>query len=205
MAYTTEGFKPLRQQLRLEGGVEATTTAVDITLTGRSANFQAIDPTASGVALTLPAEESSGGLVFWIANVGSVGEAVSILTDAPAIVTTLKDGSSAVVACDGSAWSILSESDPYPGLNDETLTGDLTLGSGAVEYHRLDPGGASRDVNLPAASGLAGRSFHFSNFADAAENLVIGGVVTINQNEAVRIVSDGSAWVPLGVYTIALT
>ena len=204
MTFSTEGFRPLRNQLRIEGGVDATTTGSSFTLGARSGNLQAIDAT-SAIAVTLPAEAESEGLVFWISNTGSVGATVGVITAAISVVTVLSDGEAILVACDGSSWFVLGGGHFQPGINIETLTGSLALGSGAAQYQRLDPGGANRNVTLASAATVPGATFHFSNFADAAEDLNIAGIVTINQNEAVRVVSDGSAWQHLGVYTIAQT
>lgn len=204
MAYTTKGFAPLRQQLRLEGGVEAVSVSSSVTLDGQSSNVQAINATAAAVCI-LPVEEESNGLLFWIGNVGTAGFALAVTDDAVATIVILEDGASALLACDGTTWRAISRSGSTPGVDDRVLTGTLTLTAGAAEYQRIDPGGASRTVNLPAASGIPGATFHFSNFADAAEDLVIGGVITINQNESVRLVSDGTNWLQMGVIIISLT
>jgi hypothetical protein len=204
MAYTTKGFAPLRQQLRLEGGVEAVSVSGTLTLDGRSANVQAVNATAAAVVI-LPAEEESAGLLFWIGNVGSAGFAAAVVNDAIATITILEDGAAALLACDGTNWTAVSRSGATAGVDDRVLSGGLTLTAGDAEYQRIDPGGSARVVTLPAASGIPGATFHFSNFADAAENIDVGGIVTINQNEAVRIVSDGTNWLHQGVYSIALT
>ena len=202
--FETAGFRPLRNQLRSEGGVDDTTTASNITLDGKSGNWQAIDATAV-MNVILPAEETSNGLLFWISNTGSVGATVGVLTDAPAILSVLSDGEGTLVGCDGTSWVVLGGGPPRPGVDDRVLSGNLSLTAGDAEYQRIDPGGSARVVTLPTASANTGATYHFSNFAGGAENINVGGVVTINQNEAVRVVSDGSVWIPLGVYTIALT
>lgn len=75
----------------------------------------------------------------------------------------------------------------------ETLTGARVLTAAEVAdsyYLALDPGGAARNVDLPATSAaLAGQSVTIINTADAAESLTVrltgGGatVATIDQNE----------------------
>ncbi len=63
----------------------------------------------------------------------------------------------------------------------------------------FDPGGASRDVTLPAEASSSGKWFRIVNEADAAENLVVkddGGstIVTIGQNEEAQVTCNGTAW-----------
>ena len=64
---------------------------------------------------------------------------------------------------------------------------------------RLDPGGASRDVTLPAEAGADGAFFVIVNAADAAEDLVVkddGGstVCTVNRDELCIVGCNGTAW-----------
>lgn len=91
-----------------------------------------------------------------------------------------------------------------------TLTGTLTMTTASTFYQKLDPGGASRDVTLPAVADSTNLDFLFLNAADAAENLVVknvGGstIGTVNQNEAGLFVCDGSVWVLGAIWTIALS
>ena len=73
----------------------------------------------------------------------------------------------------------------------QTLTGAYTVTGAMPDILELDPGGASRNVTLPAdAVGLRGRVFYIFNSADAAENLVMKQsdgsttVITIGQGKA---------------------
>lgn len=86
------------------------------------------------------------------------------------------------------------------GIETLTATGAITLTAKSANLQRIDPGGAHRNVTLPAEESSDGLFFHFLNAADAAENLVIlddGGstIVTINQGEWAEVGCDGSAWV----------
>ncbi len=88
------------------------------------------------------------------------------------------------------------------------LTGNITLGKLSAQILKLDPGGSNRDVTLPPAED--GLWFEIVNAADGDEDLVVkddGGttIVTIDQNEKARVVSNGTAWVHLGIQTIALS
>jgi hypothetical protein len=91
-----------------------------------------------------------------------------------------------------------------------TLAGALVMTISYPNFLRLDPGGAHRDVTLPAESLCDGVFYEFVNAADAAENLVIkddGGstIGTINQNEKATFRCNGTAWLLWCVQTIALT
>ena len=206
MGFTTKGFRPLRTQLRIEGGVDSQILTDTLVLDGASGHYQSIDPdgTAS-VTVTLPAEDISSGLFFVIRNSGTGDGVIDVQNDSPATVVELLNGDSVILACDGTTWIAYAVAKPTPGVTDHFLSSNLILPSDAYEYQRIDPNGSNRVITLPAAAANKNRTFHFSNFADGAENLDIGGVVTINQNEAVRIVSTGASWIHLGVYTIALT
>src|SRR4030065_117902 len=82
--------------------------------------------------------------------------------------------------------------------NTQTLAGTKTLVDGDPQLQFLDPGGASRDVNLPA-EGDNNTPYYIINTADAAENLVVKSdapatIITIGQNEIGTVFSDGTAW-----------
>ncbi|MBC8460849.1 MAG: hypothetical protein H8D67_22915 [Deltaproteobacteria bacterium] len=84
-------------------------------------------------------------------------------------------------------------------INTETLGATLTLLVADAEYQFLDPGGASRDVVLPAEADSTGYRYYIFNTADAAENLVVkddGGntILTIAQNESGIVVCNGTVW-----------
>jgi hypothetical protein len=96
------------------------------------------------------------------------------------------------------------------GHNVETLSDDKVLTSGDARMQKLDPGGADRDVDLPAEAISDGIAYHITNAADADEDLVVkddGGstIVTIPQNRAAWVVCNGTAWVHMGIQTIALS
>lgn len=81
----------------------------------------------------------------------------------------------------------------------------LTLGAAYVvdgdlpQLLFLDPGGAGRNVDLPAEADSKGLFFIIVNTADAAEALTIrndaaGTVGSVTQNEAAFCVCDGTTW-----------
>jgi hypothetical protein len=79
----------------------------------------------------------------------------------------------------------------------QTLGAAITLDADAPNYLALDPGGAGRDVTLPAEA--EGLFFMIANAADAAENLTVkndaaGTVGTIGQNEVGFVVCINLTW-----------
>jgi hypothetical protein len=88
--------------------------------------------------------------------------------------------------------------------NTETLTGTKTLADTDAQIQFLDPGGAGRDVTLPAV-GDNNHPFYIVNTADAAETLTVknsGGttIVQVLQNSAAFVASDGATWKPIAHY-----
>ncbi len=86
--------------------------------------------------------------------------------------------------------------------NTETLTGDRVLTHDDTKLQLIDPGGASRNLDLPAEEESAGLTFFIKNQADAAEDLTVrddaaATVVTISQNEGAIVWCDGTTWVGL--------
>lgn len=84
----------------------------------------------------------------------------------------------------------------------ETLAGARVITFDEVERYQamaFDPGGAGRNVDLPAVAGCAGTYLFISNTADAAEVLTIrdaaaATIVTPTQNEAAMVWCDGVRW-----------
>lgn len=83
----------------------------------------------------------------------------------------------------------------------QTLAGTYQVLDTDPDFLALDPGGAARNVDLPAATAANnGRMIVISNTADAAEALtvrVFGGgstVVTINQFVTAMVMNMGGTW-----------
>lgn len=96
------------------------------------------------------------------------------------------------------------------GVGVLTLAADLALTAQYRQVLRIDPGGAARDIDLPAEATSNGLSFEIVNIADAAENLVVKDdagttIVTISQNEKATVICEGAAWYHTGIITIALS
>lgn len=80
----------------------------------------------------------------------------------------------------------------------ETLADDKVLVDADAAIQFLDPGGAAREVELPA-EGNDNHPFLIVNTADAAEALTVkddsGGTIgTVARDEAKLFVSNGSVW-----------
>lgn len=79
-----------------------------------------------------------------------------------------------------------------------TLAGTYTMVATMSPLQVLDPGGASRDVLLPAEK--LGLILFFVNTADAAENLVIKEdagsttIATLGSTESAVLICDGTTW-----------
>jgi hypothetical protein len=141
-----------------------------------------IDSSGRAVVATGPA--SCGTFL----SAGAVGEIVTMLLQLPTEAVLVNPGTTRVA----------------------TLTGADVLTVASAKFQKLDPGGASRNVDLPAEELSVGISYRVCNAADAAENLVIRNdaaatIVTLNQNEACWLACDGTTWTHFGVETIALT
>ncbi|WP_062441282.1 hypothetical protein [Herbidospora daliensis] len=84
----------------------------------------------------------------------------------------------------------------------ETLTGNRVLTLAEVEKFQavaFDPGGAGRNLDLPAAASCRGAFLYISNTADAAEVLTVrdalgATIVTPTQAEAAMVWCDGVRW-----------
>lgn len=96
------------------------------------------------------------------------------------------------------------------GFNGETLSGNKTLTIADGNFVRFDPGGANRDVILPAEEGTYGMFIFVANAADATENLVCkddaGNTIgTVAQNQTGLLVSTGTAWALWQLFTTTTT
>ncbi len=86
------------------------------------------------------------------------------------------------------------------GVESRTMTGAETWDEKSSNWARLDPGGANRNITLPAEETNDGLWFGIINSADAAENLVIlddagATIITLNRGEAAVVGCSGSAWI----------
>lgn len=90
----------------------------------------------------------------------------------------------------------------FPAKVVETLTGNRVITFAEIEKFNgfaFDPGGAARNVDLPAEAACKGSTVFISNEADAAEIITVrndgGGTLgTPTQNEAMFLWCDGTSW-----------
>lgn len=84
----------------------------------------------------------------------------------------------------------------------ETLTGTRTLTYDEVETYNafaFDPGGAARNLDLPAEASCTGAYLFIANKADAAEAITVrddaaATVTVIAQSESAFVWCDGTTW-----------
>lgn len=85
--------------------------------------------------------------------------------------------------------------------NTDTLSADLVLTDADEPVQFLDPGGAARNIELPAEAST-NHPFIISNQADAAETLTVNDdgaaeIDTVAQGETKAFYSDGTSWAAL--------
>ncbi len=91
---------------------------------------------------------------------------------------------------------------PFGYVAAETLTGARTITAAEIastSIFAFDPGGAGRDVTLPAVATSAGQVLFIANTADAAEVLTIKNasaatICTPTQNETAVLFCNGTTW-----------
>lgn len=92
-----------------------------------------------------------------------------------------------------------------------TATGNITLTRQYRSRLRIDPGGATRTVTLPAEAGADGMEFEIYNSADdAAELLTVQddtptAIESLGRGEKAVFICDGSSWYSMGVTASAET
>ena len=91
---------------------------------------------------------------------------------------------------------------PVSYMTEETLSGTRTLTVAEVTAYTImsfDPGGAARNLDLPAEASCAGQILMISNEADDAEVITIrddatATICTPTQNEAALLFCNGTKW-----------
>ena len=94
----------LPNPVKIGSGHAAQSLSGNLVLGSSDAQFQRIDPNGSARDVTLPAEEASEGLFFWILNTANAAENLVVKNDAASTVVTISQNEAAVVVCDGSSW-----------------------------------------------------------------------------------------------------
>ena len=96
----------------------------------------------------------------------------------------------------------LTRASRFPSRGIETLAADRVITGAEIEKYQFftfDPGGAARNVDLPAEAASKGAVLFIANAADAAEVITIrndaaGTICTPTQNETAVCFCDGTSW-----------
>ena len=205
--YSAEQYKFVKINT---SGQAVLVAALGVDVTGVLVN----DPAAAGRPATVV---TSGVVKVYAGATVTVGAKVvadatgrAIIADGPKAIGTFLTAGAV-----GEVVSILLEPRGEADLNNpdshnvETLAGTKTLVITDAKYQALDPGGAGRDVVLPAVALSRGAVFHILNKADAAETLTVKNaaaatILAVLQNKAAVFVCDGATWIHMGLQTIAL-
>lgn len=179
--------------------VNTETLTANKTLYGGSPKFQRITASGADRTVTLPAEEKSHNLWFLISNVGA-SQAVVVADDAAATVISLAPGQAAIVACEGSAWTVSQFG--FSGSTTRTISLadnlaaalDITEGSNSyLKFVTTNSGEKvqlGKDLDLPAA-----RSITMLDNSSAALTISEGAnsylkFITTNSGEKIQLGVD---------------
>lgn len=172
------------------------------TLTDASKPVQYLDPGGADRDVTLPAEADANH-VFVLANTADADELLTVKNDGGSTIGTVGEDETKLFVSDGTSWLMLAagRSDGYMAQNTETLSANKTLTDRDAPIQFLDPGGAARDVTLPA-EGNGNHPFIISNRADAAETITVKNdaaatIAEIAQDETKAVYPDGTNWAAL--------
>lgn len=165
--------------------------------------YGALDCGGASRTLTLPSEADAAQGAFVFRNVSDRSdELLTIVDDAAGAVTTVPTGGLVVLYCTGAAWQVIHRNTNLQRLaRSRTASDTVTLSVADQRIQVIDPGGAGRNVVLPAEADMVGDFFTIVNSADAAETLTVQDndatttVLTIAQNFGAHFYSTGGAWV----------
>lgn len=115
-------------QIWYRRGVNVETLAAGLTLTWKSEQLHRLDPGGAIRAVTLPAEGTAkarqGGWFMFYNSADADGEDLTIQSDTPATIVTVKRGHWAMVALDGaSTWRLIAQS----GVGTTTYSATVTV------------------------------------------------------------------------------
>lgn len=166
-----------------------------------------LDPGGASRTVVMPSETNCSGHAVTIVNTADGSEYLTVVnSDTSTVVGYVAPADKRMFDCNGTTWQ--AEYRRRGVVLTETLAGARVLTAAEVlanSVMALDPGGASRNVDLPATSYLlAGVQVTLINTADAAETLTVrltgGGatVATVDQNEHVILTcysATAGSWV----------
>lgn len=164
------------------------------TLADSDMPLQFLDPGGAARTVALPAEAATNH-AFLIANQADADELITVTDDAAAVIGYVDRYENKLFVSNGVAWKIGGQ---LSLANTETLSGTKTLTDGSRTIQYLDPGGANRDVTLPAEA-YTNKPITIYNTADAFELLTVkddGGATIgiVYPLESKTFISNGTAW-----------
>jgi len=94
----------------LTGAAYSATLSGNLTLTAKHPMILKLDPGGASRDVTLEAEAGCPGRVRWIVNAADVGGENLVVKDDSGVTTiaTINQNESAVVYCDGTAWTLIA-------------------------------------------------------------------------------------------------
>ena len=183
--------------------VNVETLAATKTGAAGDASYQILDPGGADRIYNLPTEAVGIGLgPIMIFNAADADETITVNEDSGTTAIAILDrGNFAIVICDGTSWRAIGGNQHTPAVSVATLAGQLALDGTSQLYQVLDPGGADRDVLLPAEATAKGRGiYQIVNTADADEVLSVKEdsdttvIAYLRRSEYGHFVSDGTNW-----------
>ncbi len=90
------------------GLAHSATLSGDLVVTVKHPMILKLDPGGATRDLTFEAEAGCPGRVRWIVNAADAAENLLVKNDAGATIATINQNESAVVYCDGTAWSLIA-------------------------------------------------------------------------------------------------
>ena len=92
----------------LVGAAYSATLSGNLTVTVKHPMILKLDPGGASRDVTLEAEAGCPGRVRWIVNAADADEDVVLKNDGGSTIVTIDQNESAVVYCDGTAWSLIA-------------------------------------------------------------------------------------------------
>jgi len=86
------------------GEINTETLSDNKTIAAGDPQVQFLDPGGSGRTVTLPAEASSTGRLYFIVNTADAAEDLTVKDDAANTIVTISQDEAGLVVCDGTSW-----------------------------------------------------------------------------------------------------
>lgn len=186
-------------------GLGVATLTGTLTMSAGSPRWNKLDPAASDRIVLLPPE--AAGIAYFIENTGST-KVLTVKDDSnTTTVATLYPGDAGWFVC-GSSWTycISHVGRPSPGCASFSAAAAVALQRGSKQFQKIDGGGATRKVVMPAE--YPGAAYYIYN-AGATNDLQVRDsadavtLATLTPGTAAWIVYDGTTtYVSMGIATV---